>query len=557
MPHSAFDASSPRTASQPLLPDFRIPPRRAALIAALILLVAGAWRVALAVQMPVVSRDGVVFCWYARALGERGLEYLRSPDAQQHPLFPAMLLAGQRVAAALGAPGDPLTWQIVGQSICCIAGLFVVYLVGSIAAQLVLLLELPVDERSTRLVAMSLAALLDLNLWLSVDVMSDQVHLAFYLAAVRLALPSWATWRLALAGIFAGLAFLTRQEGLMPAVAAVTSLGLAYKSLRPRRLTTGILAVAIGFVALAGPYWSVVGRFSTKKDPTQWLGEESVRAIDPGAQPAAAGLVFAKLETKDLSWFAALPEILNQLLRAGRVIVPLFALLPLINLRRQWLDPRFACVLACVCGHLAMVAILLDRYGYLATRHMLVVVSLLIPLAAMFLARLVEIAVLRRSWILGIVAAAATLGTLIPYALRIPNGHERYLRDAASWLAEQRDADATLVSGSSGRRIAFYAGLPWRHWDETPEDVEGTIGLLRAAGRGHFALETGPGYERRGNELLLGALLADRDAALAVREVRTVDGGRGATLHMLAFSGRPKEGGSAPATQDGGASGGG
>jgi hypothetical protein len=523
------------------MPNFRISPRRERLLAIVILVLAAAWRIALAAQVPVMSRDGVVFCRYAESLGRQGAAWLRHPDAQQHPLFPALLLGGQRIALALGTPPGPQTWQAAGQVVCCTAGLCVVVLVGALAARLVVLLELPVDDRSARLWAMALAALLDLNLGLSADVMSDQVHLALYLGAVRLALPSWSVWRLALAGLASGLAFLTRQEGFLPAVAAVIALVLAAKSLGWRRATVAAAAVLVAFLAVAGPYWSIVGRFSTKKDPVKWFEEDStradqampIRARDDG--DARRGVALAKLETIDVSWYGASWRVLYGLLRAGRVVVPLLALLPLIDLRQRWLDPRLVLVLACIGGHTAMVTLLLDRYGYLATRHLLVVVALLMPLAAMFVARLAEIAVVRRSWVLGVATAAVALGPLLAYAFRVPNGHERYLRDAARWLAENAATGEVVVSGSSGRRIAFYAGVDWRQWGETPEDVAGAVALLRASGRGYFALESGAGFERRGNDALLAALLASQPPGLEIAEARTFDADRGAVLHLLRF----------------------
>lgn len=526
------------------MPSFRIARRGHLIGATVVVAIAALWRIALAAQMPVMSRDGVVFCRYAESLGAQGIAWLRDPEAQQHPLFPALLLGGERLALRVGVSPGPVTWQVTGQVVCCLAGLAVVVLVGAITARLVVLLELPVDDRSARLCAMALAALLDLNLWLSADVMSDQVHLALYLAAVRLALPSWSAWRLALAGATAGAAFLTRQEGFLPVVATLIALLLGARVLKLRRTMTGAAAVLLAFLAVAGPYWSVVGRFSTKKDPAKWF-EEVAAVTAPEARSREArsperehGATLAKLQTRDVTWYAALPQVLLELLRAGRVVVPLLSLLPLANLRARWLDPRLAVVLACIGGHTAMVTLLLDRYGYLATRHMLVVVMLLMPFAAMFLARVFEIAALRGSVWLAAAAAVFALGPLLAYAFRVPNGHEVYLREAARWLRERTDAGEALVSGSSGRRIAFYADRPWRQWSETPEDQAGLAALLRDCGRGYFAVETGPGFERRGNDALVAALFTSPVDGLEIHEAQRMHAARGVVLYILHFSAR-------------------
>jgi len=120
-------------------------------IAALLVL-AGLWRLVIALLLPALSRDGVVFCGYARALGQLGVAYLRQPEAQQHPLYPLLVLAAQRGARLLGAADTPWTWQYSGQFVAGLAGVAVVALVGAITARMIRRLALPVQRETTVLV---------------------------------------------------------------------------------------------------------------------------------------------------------------------------------------------------------------------------------------------------------------------------------------------------------------------------------------------------------------------------------------------------------------------
>lgn len=534
----------PHTQTLPRKPDVRahapLSRRAAGIAAAVILVVGGVWRAVLAFELPAVSRDGVVFIQYARALGEHGPAFLRDPSAQQHPLFPILLLAGQRLAAAAGAPDTPILWQTVGQVICWIAGMAVVVLCGAIATRLTVELALPLDRRVAALGAMALAALLDFNQWLSADVMSDQVHLALYLGAVLLALRLASVARAAACGMLTGLAFLTRQEGFLPLIAALFAMLLMMQRVGWRAATARSAALVVGFVLLAGPYWATVGRFSTKKDPAEWFGGERASWPAPDGSSLAYGGApsLAKLELLDLPWYDLLPNVLYTILRAGRVVIPLLALPPLLSLRRRLLEPPLAVVMTCIGGHLAMVTLLLDRYHYLHQRHTLVIVGLLTIFAALLVARLLDYARQHRSATLALVVAAVALGPLVPFALRVPNRQEAYLRTAAEWLTSQYHAarELVLLSGSSGRRIAFYADTRWELWSETPDDATGLAQQMRAIGRGVFAIETGDGFERRGNDALLHQMVSEGLPGVRVDALCSFPTLDGNALHLLRFA---------------------
>jgi len=528
-----------------------------------VLALAGVWRVAMAVALPVMSRDGVVFCEYARALGEQGPAYLRTPEARQHPLFPLLILVTQRVACRLGATDTPLTWQRSGQVWAWFAGMAVVMLCGVLAARLVSRLALPLDRRTTVLLAMLLAAVLDHNIWLSADVMSDQVHLAFYLAAACLLVTLDSARQAGACGLLAGLAFLTRPEGALPAVAGVIALLRSGRQKGWARTGRQIAALLCGFLLCAAPYWATVGRLSAKKDPADWLRTETAklppahpgdsaivaradpRTAEPRAaktEPATRAVRLARLVTVDLRWYELIPHVLYKVLRAGRVVVPLLAVLPLINLRRRLSEPGLVGLTTCVAGHFLLLLILLSRYGYLDPRHTLVIVALLAPFAAMLLGRLVLLGLQRRRRWLAALPPVLCLLPLVVYSLRVPNSKDRYLLDATRWLQE-RDPyldHRRLIGGSGVRRIAFYAPMRWERWAEDPNDVAALRALLTSGGAGYFAIELDPPgvprprSERAGNRELLDQLLRDSDVGASVRLVHVQPGPDGCELRLYA-----------------------
>jgi hypothetical protein len=517
-----------------------------------VLLLAGAWRAALAYRLPVISRDGCTFCWYARDLGAHGWAYLRTPAAQQHPLLPVLILGSERAARLLGTAETPLTWQRSGQLVCWSAGLAVVVLTGVLASRLVRRLALPVDARVTALAAMLLAALLDLNVWLSCDVMSEQVHLAFYLGATCLLL-KLDNWRAALGcGLLSGLAFLTREEGFVPALAGLFVLLTTWRRVPRRLLMVRGAALAAGFLICAAPYWITVGRFSTKKSLSDlWAGEGGMvggahptsneNAFHSAADPGAAGsLTEARLITLDLPWYALLPQALYKLFRAGRVVVPLLALWPLYNLRRRLLQTPLLGWTACLAGHFTLGLLVLAGKGYLDPRHMLVPTVLLIPLAAVLLGRVVTLtATLRRPW-WGILAVVACSLPLVRYSLRVPNSKDGFLADAATWLVahDPKLTGKRLLAAGSPRRVAFYTGLRWDVWDDQPVDYQALCRQIRAPEPGYFAIQVGMAdkdaqFEFAGNRELLDKLLHDPEVAPHLLPVQEVPGPDQSALHLF------------------------
>lgn len=523
-----------------------------------ILAVAAAWRLIMAGLMPATARDGVTFVWYAQALERNGLAYLHDPTAQQHPLFPLLILGTHRIAAALGfEPADPWVWQRCGQVVSMTAGLLVIVLVAALARRLVRGLQLPLDAERAALFAAALAAILPLNIELSADAMSDQVHLAFYLAGVVCLVDLATVRRAAWCGAWAGLAFLTRPEGVVVLLAAIaTIIARMWRRLdRPAQATGRLTALLVTFGLLATPFFVATGRLTPKKDLF------SNATAQPSASPhdldATAATEFqsslahwARLQTHDVPLLGLAPYALYVLFRAGRVVIIVLAIPPLVNLRKRWLDPPLIGLNACLAGHFLLTLVLLYKWDYLDPRHQLVCVMILIPFAAMLLARLDALAAVRaapaRAWICILAFAPLAL-----YALRVPNADDAvYVRAAGYMQTLDPDLSRRLITGGNAeKRIAFYGGMRWDYWLEDAGNWEWIRGEMKSRRPDYLALQTGHGFERAGHDRLIAQLQSDSEIGPRLALVYTDRNPSNDVLHIfrLNWIAAPAESGAATA----------
>ena len=466
--------------------------------------------------MPAIARDGVNFCWLARDLAQHGVAALRFEHFQQHPLFPMLIVALQQIFRAAGAPDSPLTWQAAGQTVAMLSGIAVVVLAGRLAYRIHAQTapDAPSGGVAAAASGLLLMSVLPLAVALSVDVMSDLLHLALYLAAVLVLLRLDSAPRAVALGLLASLAFLTRPEGATPALVGGALL-LTTARTRPVRRTLAMLAaLSIPALVLLIPYWIACGSLSPKLD------KQTVHALSeltPALAIASPNAAEARLSRDIVPWYAAAPRAAYEAFRAGRVVVPLLAFATLVVLRRHLLT-SLAGVTGCAATHFLLISLLIYRHGYLDPRHTLVLTALAIPFAALALLRVV--CSLRRIHQPAI--AGAILAPLAIYAARVPNDQTAHLREAANWLINAEPAPETkiLVGGASERRIAFYANMPFQPWDENQPAGDPRFEALRHQildaqppyQPAYLAIEVGDGDERAQNRELLARFLADTPA---------------------------------------------
>lgn len=258
--------------------------RELALLAVLLLLAAAsrAWLIG---HTEVAARDSVGFIRYA-------LELERDPwkdvlqRSLQHPGYPAVLLTVSRPVRYFLGGTNSLSMQLSAQLTSALAGVLLVipmyYLGRDLFGHRVsfwgtaLFQCLPVSAR-----AMS-------------DALSEATFLLFTATALLLAaraLRNHSVVRFACSGLFSGLAYLTRPEGALVAVAAGLVL-LAMQFSRWRRswlsATACAAAVLVTAAAVGSPYVLVTGRLTNKPTPRR-LWETAVLEEAPRQGCAGEG----------------------------------------------------------------------------------------------------------------------------------------------------------------------------------------------------------------------------------------------------------------------------
>lgn len=507
------------------------------LAAAAIILGGGAWRAVLAERMPCLARDGVLYIDFARTMEHDGLKSaLRDARFQQHPLFSVTTLLVHRAMRLAGMADTPMTWQRAGQAVAWLSGTVLIIACGWLASRVRSDLQIEMPATRAVLISMVLAALLPLNTWLSADVMSDQLHGLLYVLAIAAGLRAGQSVRAAvLTGLLGGLAFLVRPEGMVVCLAAGLSLLVwPRRPVRQTLLRGGCLVAA--FLLLVCPYWLTIGGLTPK------LGKETVdgfRTVIGGFFGLHASM--AALIRRDVTWPMASVQAAYELLRAGRVVVPVLAIGALVRFVPRWREPGMFVPLCAGLVHWALANVLLVRHGYLQPRHLLVIVLMMIPWAALALAWVIEQCRARRCAWVGWLVAVATWLPLAAYSTRVPNGADRDVAAMGRWLADQPSTRATdvLLGGASERRIAFYGGVQWRGWPEnTAGFAERYTGLredLLGIAPGYFAITTGGGSEVSENQKMLDALRNDAETGPRLRELHVQPGDPDGVVYLFRF----------------------
>lgn len=498
--------------------------RRAAALLILALLVAAGWRLFMAASMPCIARDGVRYCGLAQMLANDGIAALRDARFEQHPLYPAALLGAERLFATLGAADQPMTWQRAGQSVALLSGMAVVALVAALTFAISRGVAAPVAALTAAACGAWLAALLPLNIWLSADVMSDQLSAALIVLGALL-LTRLAGVQMALyCGLTSGLAFVTRPEGGIILVAGMIVLASQWRDGLLRFLQRGA-TLGAGFLLMTAPYWALSGQLSPKSDKERVEEFVPAATVEPHSQHGA-------LTRTRVSWAEAALIALYQSGRAARVSVALLAIPALLHLRRSWAAPAMLGPLAVVVLHFCLMTALQARHGYLDPRHALPLVLLLTPFAGMFLGCAWEQASRRGGLWAAVLITGASLAPLVAYSTRVPNSPDAGLPRLAEWLqsAEPLRPEMRLLAGASERRIGFYAGLTPHPWAENLPTVEERVADLTRelleSGAGYrpsfFAIETGVDDERRANAEIFQLLQRSVAGAVSLELLRSV-----------------------------------
>ena len=451
-------------------------PRRTTILALIvILLIAAGIRIYLIATTEIVSRDGITFAKYARALGADPLPTLR--DQAQHPLYPlAVLLVYSAVGRWLAAEAV-FAWPVAGQIASMLGGMVAVWAAYALGRVM--------WDRRVGLTTALFAAVLPELCQVSGDALSDGLHLGLYLCGLVAVLQAWRVgrpWWLIVAGGLSGLAFLTRPEGgsILVIGLAMVAMGRRQPEWTWRRRFAGGAILLASFSVVAGPYMVAVGRVVQKKNIFELFGLDESResaavrgvpADAPDARAAclptdsAAGRVNRPARAGVFDWVPF--QLLYHWGRACRLVYLLLALPALSShLVTRPRGARF--LLIAFVLHMCLLYALFSSYGYLSLRHLLVPAALTLPFAAATCVRLVDqISVLAGSRhdrrarvvrpIVYLVTLTAVIGPTLPRALRPLGQTNDYLIAAGRWLHEHSQPGQTVLT--TRNRIAYSAEL--------------------------------------------------------------------------------------------------
>jgi hypothetical protein len=441
----------------------------------LLLAVAALLRAARWSSTALLFNDGPHFLALARAAAAGDFEaLLRHP---YHPLYPLA------VAAMHGLVPD---WERAAVTVSIVAGTLAV-------AALFVFVRTAFGTPAAWLAAL-LLALHPQAIEYCGDVQSEGVYLALFVAGLAALLPAWRDGRAglaALAGACAGLAYLTRPEGL--GIALLGS-GLAVeRALRGRWTSRRSLAWLVALLLPAGlvalPYlvglraehgaWQLTG----KKSLTQMVGAASAGSppaepsgTSPGASPvsafpaapARASAPAVAARPLLLRAVEALAELLGTGVRALRYEVLALVLIGLIASRGR-IGERGAFVVALLALYAAVLFALTLNVGYVSARHALP------PLVATF-GHAAAAAPVAAGLLLGLLRRGRRLagrgpllaGSLVALALLGPGAIDKaFVPDRTDDLAERRAAEWLRAQGLPPggvavrrQRIAYYADAP-------------------------------------------------------------------------------------------------
>jgi 4-amino-4-deoxy-L-arabinose transferase-like glycosyltransferase len=494
-----------------------------------------------------MMNDGPLFLELSDHLAAR--DWYAALHHAYHPLYSALAAALRPLA------GDPVRAAV---AVSCLAG-------GVAVLALHDFLRRAFDPR-TAFVGAALLAVQRYAIEFSGDVQSDGLYLALLLVGVALLWRALESGRVALAlaaGLAAGLAYLTRPEGLGLVVAGGGV--LAARALRreiPALRAAGLaLALSLGAALCVAPYaaglrwargeWTL----TPKKTPAEIFGVAELEtdadvvaaaaAAAPSEPPGGAGEPSqpssaepSEPEARQPSFAHRIAAALWTVARPARAAlgydVALFLLVGVASLRgRPGARGELVGAIAVVYGTVLLA--LAWNAGYVDRRHALPPLVPAFGYAAIGLVRVggwlaggaASIARRLRLAPLGFTPGAASATVLglglagvvgLGGALQPDRLDELAARRAAEWLRAHRSGAGSPAGSvaANKRRTAYYAGAPFFELAVVPDADAFTA--LRDAGVSHLVLERGKRPALEAEAQAVGMLPIHRESA-AGREV--------------------------------------
>ena len=467
------------------------------------MLTAAVLQAILIVRTPTISADGIIFTSIARDLSAAPIAAFREHD--QHPGYPAAMLAATRVVQWLGYRAEPESWMLGGRAVSYVCGVLSVLVVWLFTRDLY-------DTRVANLAAFVFAVLPLPRIYAS-DAQSDMPHTLLYLTAAwlaTLAITSGRLLPLAGAGLASAVAYWIRPEGLEVFVVAI--LFVVWRGVRGewswRRVGLAGSTLAAATLLTAAPYPILAGKITSKQLPffkQQPVPTfiEQVAAVQP-PKPSAEALASAAppldtnstpVSTDELPapvplgaastprqpeaspveperrytagliarmGTAAVASLIESFCYGFRYIfIPLYLLgqWEMFRRRTPWSSIGFLWLLASL--HMVILLWVFFVSGYIATRHVLPLVGLAMPFTALgilYAGRMLgDLLNVRPSR-----AAVATLAVctlvVLPYSVRAYNREFVPVIAATRWVQAHAAPGSGIVCNSP--YVGYYGTLP-------------------------------------------------------------------------------------------------
>lgn len=491
----------------------------------------------LASRTEVMFADGLRYVAQAQAI-EQGSWSEAVARAVDHPAYPLAIAAVHRLWGGNG----PIAWQAAAQAASMIVGVLLVVPLY--------LFALDLYGTPTAWLACVLTFLVPLTGHVLADVLAEGTFLLFWMTgcwtALRFLRDGRTVWLVATI-VFAGLAYMTRPEGLLLPLALAGTLGLMVcrPALRFPWPVWGraVLLLSAGPLLLAGPYVALKGGIGTKPAVARLLGlsarspamaVERERPLDPDQSTLTTYVVAGRAVAR-----AVLGAVSSPLLVLA--IVSLFAAAG--NTDRGRKDLFLALILV---GWLLALVRLHATGGYCTPRHALIFALPAIAAAAKGLDFLVDRLTVR--FFAGATARgrAQLSGAMIGICLvagMVLSGRDliapinpgfRGYRQAGEWLAAHSPRDARVLDLKGW--ATFYgerAGYTFEELAQAEHDPG--LGWIVA----HDALLIGPWYYCEALRRVVG----DRSPVKSFPEKRRPGI---AQVHIFEVSGRLARAGSTP-----------
>ncbi|HLJ95656.1 MAG TPA: glycosyltransferase family 39 protein [Gemmataceae bacterium] len=415
-----------------------------ALLAVLLLLAASS-RAWLLGHTEVAARDSVGFIRYA-------LELERDPWKEvlrrnlQHPGYPIVLLTVSWPVRYFLGGTNAVSMQLSAQLASALAGVLLVIPMYFLGRDLF--------GRRVGFWGTALFQCLPVSARVMSDALSEATFLLFTATALLLAvraLRSYSVTGFALCGLFSGLAYWTRPEGALIAVAAgLVLVAMPFVAAGPqlwRRVLGCGIALLLVATVVSSPYALITGRLTNKPTPRK-LWETAVsaeRSQNPGPLTASVLASYAPENLQDRHWWG-LYAIATEVIKDFQYLSVLPLLLGMWWFRNRLKSGGGIWVLLVLCAlHFLILWRLAVVVGYVSDRHVLVLVLCGVYLVAGGVLAISECITLMDRRRLSLMLFLVLIGLGLVEALKPLHANRIGHRQAGLWLAEHTELADPIV----------------------------------------------------------------------------------------------------------------